>query len=329
MTSIRTRLVNGVLRLLVKRRLARRELSYELVRQMRAELERNAARAPHSGGALFTRTSLGGVPAERCTPPGACLDGRVLLYLHGGAYALGSSRVYRRLAWRLAETIAAPVITPDYRLAPEHPYPAAPDDALAVYRALLDDGVRPRNIALAGDSAGGNLTLVLLQRIRAAGLPMPSSAICLSPWADLTGAGESLVLNARRDPMLPAHRLREAAELYAPGADHRDPLLSPVFADFSGFPPLSVHVGSTEILLDDAIRVTRAARRDEVPADLRIWPAQPHVFQILAQFVPEARLAIQEMGRFVLTHWLRAADQALQAPGELRQGRAREDRAAA
>lgn len=311
MPSLNTRVVNGAMRLLVKRRLARMEMTVAEVTLARDRLEAYAARNDAPPGVLFSPTELGGVAAERCTAPGPALPGRTLLYLHGGAYALGSPRVYRRLAWRLAEALCAPVVTIDYRLAPEHSFPAAPDDALAAYEALLDDGLLPRNIAIAGDSAGGNLVLALLQRIRSAGLPMPACAICLSPWADLTGSGDSITLNAHRDPMLPAHRLDEAARLYAPGADLRDPLLSPIFADFEGFPPLSLHVGSTEILLDDAVRVARAAERAGVHSELRIWPAQPHVFQILAQYVPEARQAINEMGRFVLTHWLRAADRAL------------------
>lgn len=311
MTSMNTHLVNAVLRFVVKRKLGSRALTVAEVTRTRAELERHAARARPPRGVLFSKVVLGGVPGESCRAPGTELPGRTLLYLHGGAYALGSSKVYRRLAWRLADVCCARVITIDYRLAPEHPYPAAPDDALAAYAALIESGQRPGNIALAGDSAGGNLVLALLQRIRAAGLPMPASAVCLSPWADLTGAGESLRTNAVRDPMLPAHRFEEAATLYAPDQDLRDPLLSPVFADFKGFPPLALHVGSTEILLDDAIRVARAAERDDVATSLRIWPAQPHVFPMLSQWLPEGREAITAIGRFVVGHWLRRADLAL------------------
>ncbi|MDZ7827032.1 MAG: alpha/beta hydrolase [Gammaproteobacteria bacterium] len=312
MTSIRTRLLNLALRGLVKRDLARRELSQASIADLRTRLDRLAERASFPGDVQFTEVDAGGVRAEWTTPADPCTGNRVILYLHGGAYAFGSPKLYRRLTHPLAAAAGVRVLAPDYRLAPEHPYPAAPDDALAVYRHLLDAGHEADGIALAGDSAGGNLVLVLLQRIREAGLPLPASATCLSPWSDLTASGDSVILNAHRDPMLPADRLLEAADLYAPDADLRDPLISPLFADYRDFPPLLLHVGSTEILLDDATRVARAAERAGVRTDLRIWPAQPHVFHLAGPFLPEARTAVHEIARFVLTRWLQAEDRARQ-----------------
>ncbi len=308
MASVRTRLVNGVLRVAVKRRLARQPMDVARVEETRRRLARIARRNAVPLGVTVTPGEIGGVPGEWVNGPGLAVPGKTLLYLHGGAYAVGTAEVYRILTWRLAEAACCRVFVLEYRLAPEHPYPAASDDALAAYRALIDAGHRGEDLAVAGDSAGGNLVFVLLQRIRAEGLPMPASAVGLSPWTDLTGSGASLILNARRDPMLPAHRLREAAELFAPDADHRDPLLSPVFADFRRFPPIALHVGSTEILLDDSTRIADKARRAGVSVTLRVWQAQPHVFPILAQFVPEARAAIAEIGRFLLAHWLLAAE---------------------
>jgi acetyl esterase/lipase len=315
MTSIRTRLVNLALRGLVKRDLARRDLSLASINDLRARLDRLADRASFPEDVQFTPADADGVPGEWTRPADACAGNRVILYLHGGGYAFGSARLYRRLTHPLAAATGVRVLTPDYRLAPEHPFPAAPDDALRVYRHLLTAGHAGEEIALAGDSAGGNLVLVLLQRIREAGLPMPASATCLSPWADLTASGDSVILNAHRDPMLPANRLAEAADLYAPDADLQDPLISPLFADYRDFPPLLLHVGATEILLDDAVRVARAAERAGVRADLRIWPAQPHVFHLLGPFLPEARTATHEIARFVLTRWLQAGDRALGRAG--------------
>jgi acetyl esterase/lipase len=311
MPSLATHLVNLGLRLLVKRDLARSALTVDKVHQVRRRLKRLEARRADHPGIRFEAAEVGGVPCEWVTPEEGILDDRVLVYLHGGAYAIATPQLYRPLTARLARATGARILVPDYRLAPEHPFPAAPDDALAVWEGLLASGRKGRNTALAGDSAGGNLVLVLLQRIRAAGLPLPAGAACLSPWGDLTGSGDSHVLNARRDPMLPAHKLEEAAALYAPDADLRDPLLSPVFADYRGLPPLQIHVGSTEILLDDALRITRAAERAGVPVHLKVWASQPHVFPMIADFIPEGREAIADVARFTLGNWIRAMDRAL------------------
>lgn len=306
MVSWQTRMVNGFLRLAVKRRLATETLDADQAVAARARLAKLAARNRLPEEVAIEPVAAGGVPAEWVSAPGLRVPGKTLLYLHGGGYTVGNPELYRIFTWRLAEAACCRVLAIDYRLAPEHPYPAAVDDAVASYRWLLEQGHDGQDLAVAGDSAGGNLVMVLLQRLRAEGLPLPASAICYSPWTDLTGSGASVTLNARRDPMLPGHRLLEAAEMYAPGADHRDPLISPLFADFEGLPPLSIHVGSTEVLLDDSTRLADRARSAGVSVDLHIWPAQPHVFPVLARLLPEGRQALNMSGRFLLAHWLMA-----------------------
>ncbi|TVS16508.1 MAG: alpha/beta hydrolase [Gammaproteobacteria bacterium] len=308
MVSWQTRLVNGLLRVTVKRRLAGETMDAARVVETRSRLARLAARNVPPPDVSIGAVNANGVAAEWVDAPGLQVPGKTLLYLHGGAYTVGDPTLYRMFTWRLAAAACCRVLAIDYRLAPEHPYPAAVEDAVASYRWLLENGHDGSDLALAGDSAGGNLVLVLLQRLRAEGLPLPASALCYSPWTDLTGTGASVTLNARRDPMLPGHRLREAATLYAPDADHRDPLLSPLFADFRDLPPLAIHVGSTEVLLDDALRVADRARAAGVKVELSVWRAQPHVFPLLARFIPEGRQAIAQSGRFLLAQWLCAAD---------------------
>jgi acetyl esterase/lipase len=300
----------------MKPQLARRELSLAEVERVRERIARRYGRRRPPADVLVGTSSVGGLAAEVSSPIEDRSADRVVLYLHGGAFLVGSPTMYRKLAVRLARVTRARIVVPAYRLAPEHPWPAAPTDALAAYRGLLDGGQDPRGIAVIGDSAGGNLVLALLQQLRDAGLPMPASASCLSPWADLTHAGETIRSHAELDPMLPAHRLPGVARAYAPEHDLSQPLVSPVFADFAGFPPLLVQAGSNEVLLDDARRVVAAARRGGVSATLRVWDGQPHVFQMLAHLIPEGRAAIEEVGGFVRRHWpARAADRIVeQAP---------------
>ena len=309
MPSLGSHVARFALRTWMKPQLARRELSLAEVERVRARIARRYGRRPMPADVRVATSIIGGRTAEVSSPVEHPTDDRVVLYLHGGAFLVGSPTMYRKLAVRLARVARAPVVVPAYRLAPEHPWPAAPEDALAAYRGLLDAGHAPGHIALVGDSAGGNLVLALLQQLREAGLPMPASASCLSPWADLTHSGETIRSHADLDPMLPAHRLPAAARAYVPDHDLAHPLVSPVFADFAGFPPLLVQVGSDEVLLDDARRVVTAAQRHGVSATLRVWDGQPHVFQMLAHLIPEGRAAIEELGGFVLRHWpARAAD---------------------
>lgn len=243
----------------------------------------------------------GSRPAEWLVPAGAD-EGRVVLYFHGGAYVLGSPQSHRHLAAALGESAAAAVLVPDYRLAPEHPFPAAVDDALAAYHWLLGVGVAPVRVAVAGDSAGGGLALALLLRLREAGEPLPAAGVLVSPWADLTCASGSHTHRAAADPVLRSEELRRMAELYLGGADAHAPLASPVFADLQGLPPLLVQVGSDEVLFDDARRVAQRATAAGVDVRFEEWPEMIHVWHWYFPLLEEGRAALAAAGRFLRTH---------------------------
>ncbi|GLK55270.1 acetyl esterase/lipase [Methylopila capsulata] len=241
---------------------------------------------------------IGGLAAERHAPIGYG-GGRAILYLHGGAFVAGSPRTHRGVAGRLARGAQAETIVPDYRLAPEHPHPASLEDSLAVYRALLDRGQSPAAIALAGDSAGGNLVFALLLRLKAEGLPLPAAAVALSPFVDMSGEGESMRKNALLDPFLEVACLPTVVDAYAPGRDVRDPSLSPLYGDLRGLPPCLIQCGGDEILRDDSVRMHRALLAAGVAAELEVWPKMPHVWQAFARFLPEARSAIRRISSFL------------------------------
>lgn len=241
----------------------------------------------------------GGVPGEWLITGRQVISGRVFLYLHGGGYFFGSPRSHRALTWRLSRACRAKVLALDYRQPPDWHYPAPLEDAVAAYRSLLDRGYKPENIIIGGDSAGGNLTLVTLLRLRDLQLPMPAAGVLISPWGDLTCSGETVVSNAECEPMIPVNALRFISASYSHRTDPGSPLISPVFADLSGLPPLLVQVGSTEVLLSDARRVAEQAARFQVPCRLQVWENMMHVFQTLAGWVPEASLALREIGAFV------------------------------
>ena len=248
----------------------------------------------------FAKAELGGVPVCWAEPKAKATAPRpVILHFHGGAYFVGSSDAYRPFAANLALQADARVAVLDYRLAPEAPYPAAPDDALAAYRALLQQGIPAQRIIICGDSAGGNLALVTLLKIAEARLPTPAGGVLLSPWADLTGSGESMEINAEADVMLPGHRMAEAAHLYAGENDLRNWRISPLFGNYRGLPPLCIHFGSEEILRDDARRVAAGARETGVPVTLREWSKAPHVFPVFADLIPEGKRALREMSAWI------------------------------
>lgn len=239
-----------------------------------------------------------GVPGEWVIPAGTGSE-RVILYLHGGAYNAGSTRSHRALAANIAYAARARALTIDYRLAPEHPYPAALLDALSAYQWLLDSGIRPEQIAIAGDSAGGGLSVALLAALRERGLPMPAAAVVLSPWTDLSASGESWQENARSDYMINGPKLREAARLYLKDASPQTPLASPVYAKLEGLPPLLIQVGSDEVLLSDSLRLAENARLSGVDVTLEVWDGMQHVWQFAASLLPEARQAIEKIGKFI------------------------------
>lgn len=297
MASLRGHLLNTVIRYAGKRRLAGIEFTPAMIEASRARMERMGDRAELTPPLTRHVDELGGVATEWTRTNR--LSRGVILYCHGGGYVVGSPRVYRGLAARLAALTDCDVAVIDYRLAPEHVYPAAPDDAISAYRDLLSRGIDAASIVIAGDSAGGNLALVTLLRARDRGLPLPSAGVLLSPWTDLTGSGISMQTNAKLDPMLPARRIDEAARIYAPSADLDHPDVSPLFGNFAGLPPLSIHVGTTEILLDDSQRLAERARQHGVRVELKTWHRMPHVFPMFADFLPEGRRALDEIRDFI------------------------------
>lgn len=269
------------------------------VPEMRAAYEEMAA--PVQPDVKCERVSANGVDAEWIVAPGAAAD-RAVLYLHGGGYVMGSINTHRDMIGRISRAAQARVLALNYRLAPEHPFPAAVDDALAGYRYLLDRGLKPARMAVAGDSAGGGLTLATLVAARDAGLPLPAAAVCLSPWVDFEGLGESMKTRAQVDPVASAEGTRLLAQAYLAGKDPRTPLAAPLYADLKGLPPLLIQVGDHETLLDDSNRVAARAKAAGVKVTLEIWPEMIHVWQAFASFLPEAQEAIEAIGKFIRDH---------------------------
>lgn len=240
----------------------------------------------------------GGVPAEWVSAPGVAAD-RALIVFHGGGYVSGSLRTERALAGRLARATGVRALSVDYRLAPEHPFPAAVEDALAAYRWLVAQGVAPGQVAVAGISAGGGLALALLLALRDAGETPPVCAVLISPFTDLTCSAPSYESRAAAEPILSARWLRECAAWYLAGQDPRAPLASPRFADLHGLPPLLIDVGDAELLLDDATGVAESARAAGVEVTCTVWPGMYHIFHGAAGVLPEAQIALDRIGAFV------------------------------
>jgi acetyl esterase/lipase len=252
-------------------------------------------------GTTVEQVDAGGVPAEWVTAPGVGA-GRVLLYLHGGAYQMGSPATLRHMIALLSDAAQARALSVDYRLAPEHPFPAAVDDAVAAYLWLLAAGTDPAAIALAGDSAGGGLALAALVALRDAGDPMPAAAAVISPWTDLALTGESLRTRAAVDVMIKPAGMPETAALYLAGQDPRHPYASPLYADLRGLPPILIHVGDAEVILDDSTRFAAKARAAGVQVTLEVWDEMLHVWHAFAGLLPEADKAIAGMGSWLRDH---------------------------
>lgn len=237
-----------------------------------------------------------GIPVCHIAAPEVRQD-RGVMYLHGGGYVLGSLNTHAELMGRLSRVCRAPVLGVDYRLAPEHPYPAAVEDAVASYDRLLANGIAPEKIVIAGDSAGGGLTLACLLALKAQGKPQPAGAMLLSPWTDLTGSGDSTKTRADLDPMVSAELLSPMAQLYHGAAAADDPYVSPLFADLSGLTPMLIQVGDHEVLLDDSVRLAELAKSHGCAADIEIFDEAFHVFQSMGD-LPESQDALASMGRF-------------------------------
>jgi acetyl esterase/lipase len=293
--SLRSVALNALLWMTMRRRLThdadvvalRRQ--YERLDARKFRLDADVRRTP---------VECGAVPAEWITVPESRPE-RVLLYLHGGSFAFRFPNAHAALAARMCRRLGARALIPDYRLAPEHPFPAAPDDCEIAYRWLLRTGIDPRNVVFAGDSVGGNLALVTLQRARAAAAPQPACAVLLSPALDCTLSSPSVAAHEGRDPMLQLANLLVLRGYYiASPHEYTNPEVSPLFADFRGFAPLFFQVGTGELLRDEATRAAEKAHAAGVDVELELWPGVAHVFQI-ADFLPESAHAINNIARFV------------------------------
>ena len=251
--------------------------------------------------AKYSRANAGGVTAEWVAAESAS-DSRVVLYFHGGGYIIGSPRTHRAMLAHLSQDSAARVLSLDYRLAPEHPFPAPVEDSVAAYRWLLSEGYDPARIAFAGDSAGGGLTVSALVQIRYLGLPMPGAGVCVSPWVDMEGLGESMGTRAKVDPMVGKENLMVSAKTYLGGADPRAPLAAPLYADLRGLPPILIQVGDAEVLLDDSTRLAGVAREAGVQVQMDVWDDMIHVWHLFAPILPEGKQAIKQAGDFIKKH---------------------------
>ncbi len=243
----------------------------------------------------------GGVPGEWITTPEAAHE-RAIYYLHGGGYTLGSINTHREMISRLSRAAGARVLAIDYRLAPENPFPAAVEDSTAAYRWLFSTGVDPDRLVIAGDSAGGGLTVATLVALRDAGEPLPAAAVCLSPLVDMEGLGESMTTRAEADPMIQREPLLQHAKAYLGDVHPHTPLAAPLYADLRGLPPLLIQVGTAETLLDDATRLAERAKSAGVDVALEVWDDMIHVWQFFAGMLPEGQQAIDRIGEFIRKH---------------------------
>lgn len=268
--------------------------------QRRAIIEDGAQRLPMPARVDVQKTIVGDIPAEWLRPAGTT-ESHAILYLHGGAYTMGSCNTHRALASRLAIAGKAPALLPEYRLAPEHPFPAALQDCVAAYSWLVEYGIPPQKIVVVGDSAGGSLAVAMAVSLRHNDVPLPAAIVCMSPWADLGLTGESLKTRADVDPICSLEESRFHASRYVGDADPMAALISPIYADLHGLPPMLIHVGDTEILLSDATRLAKRGREDGVDVELKVWEGMWHVWHLLAAYVPEGQQAVDEIGAFIST----------------------------
>jgi epsilon-lactone hydrolase len=270
------------------------------IQEQRSRQEKVASRFQMPKGIVFEPLDIEGIQGAWVYEP--YVEDLVVLYLHGGAFALGSIHVHREFLGRFASATRAMALAVNYRLAPEHPFPAALEDSLCAFEWLLSQGFDPTRIAIAGDSAGGGLCLSTLIALRDTSRPLPACAVCISPWVDLTLSSKSIFSNAKADPVLSSDILTPYANDYAGEHPKGDPLISPLYADLEGLPPLLIQVGTEEILLDEARRLTKKAQRAGVNATLQTWPGMFHVFQMVP-FLPESRESLAHIARFITSNF--------------------------
>jgi epsilon-lactone hydrolase len=281
----------------LKQKLAGRERS-EDYRQRRKDMDALFSQYGIARDLTVEPVTANGVRAEWTSTARDDRDA-ALLYVHGGGYVIGSLDSHRHLVSEAGRAAKIWALALDYRLAPEHPFPAAVEDAVAGYRYLLSRGIRPGRIAIAGDSAGGGLVVAAMLAIREAGLAQPACGWCISPWVDMEGIGETMSTKAEADPMVQREPLLEMARLYLGGGDPRSPLAAPIYADLRGLAPLLIQVGAAETLLDDAIRLAKAAGAADVRVDLQIWPEMVHVWHIFHPELKAGLRAIQAGGDYI------------------------------
>lgn len=297
MASLRSRIVQRIMRDTKDALLG--DQPVEVRRRRMDSAARRAIRLPR--GVCLKNVSAYGVPSDWLEPDDA-VAGRAVLYLHGGAYVICSPSTHRGLAGHIALTSQARVLLIDYRLAPENPFPAALEDALAGYRWLLEQGYSPEHIAIGGDSAGGGLSLSTAFSLRDNHSKMPGALFLLSPWTDLTFSGESIHTRAERDPLLRLSDDDWLVKVYANGRPLDHPYISPLFGNMNALPPTLIQVGTEEILFDDSFRLEQKARAAGVDVTLETWPGMWHVFQGFVPYVPESLQAIKKVGEFIQSH---------------------------
>lgn len=272
------------------------------VPEMRASFESSMSQMPLPANTKTTPVKIGGVGAEWVDSPKARPD-HAILYLHGGGYVMGSPATHRSLAGKLSETSQARVLVLDYRMAPEAPFPAAVDDAVAAYRWLLDQGFAPAKLAVSGDSGGGGLALATMVSLRDKDVALPKAAALFSPWVDMTGTSETITSRASVDPMVQKEGLLAMAGLYLNGQDNKSPLASPLFADLRGLPPMLIHVGDHETLLDDSRALDKRAKAAGVDSTLVVWEEMIHVWQLFYPMLPEGAQSLEGMGEYLRGKW--------------------------
>jgi len=268
------------------------------LKKSREVLDENGAKFKVPADVEMEPINVDGVDAEFLTAPGADAE-KVVLYLHGGGYAIGSIKSHRYLMQNVSRASGARTLGINYALAPENPFPAAIEDAAKAYRWLLKQGIKANNIAIAGDSAGGGLTLATLLYLRDAGDPLPAAGVGISPWTDMTCSAESYTTRLEIDPMVLGNGLEKMADFYVGDTDKKDPLASPVFADMTGMPPLLIHVGGREVLYDDAITVYENAKKAGVDVELLDEPEMFHVWHAFAPMLEEAQEAVDKIGVYL------------------------------
>jgi len=268
------------------------------VAEQRTEMDAYAKNAEISKCVSIDRNNIAGVPCETYTPENAPKD-KFFLYVHGGAYNAGSFICYGPFVAHFAEKCNVKAILVGYRLAPEAPFPAGLEDVVSVYKSLIESGVPAQNILIGGDSAGGGLSIAAMLSFKEQGLPLPNACVALSPWVDLTNTSETHQTRVKLDCMLIKRELDEAAVMYANGVDLRHPLISPLFADLSGLPPLFIQVGTDEILLDDSLKLAEKAKKAGLNVNIKVWKGMFHIWHMMEKFMPEAKQAMNELCAFI------------------------------